>query len=292
MKAPKLKYLLLTIAVVILFMACSAREDKSAGYASEKLVMEQSAMDAKVDSISSGSPAPVDATGFQIAEKIIKTAEMDLRVEEYAKSRAAIDSIVRSGHAYIAHENETRDTYRTGNEMVIRVQNKDFDRLVSSITSIAKEVNFKRVNTEDVTAQFVDIQARLKTKKEIEQRYIQLLAKAQKIGDILEIEEKIRVIREEIEAKEGQLKYLSDQVAYSTINLGFYQTYEYEPVDKPGFFNRMGTALGSGWQGFLNFIVGFFYAWPLWIILGVGGWALYRFIRRMVSGGKKVQVKE
>lgn len=288
----KLKNLFLTLALIMLFVACHNAKDKEA-YA--PAIMEQAGTEpaeemARMDSISTGSGAPLEATPVKIAEKIIKTADIDMRVEDYAKSRASIDTMVRSARAYIAHENETRDSWRTGNSMVIRVANKDFDGLVGRLVTVAKDVNYKRINAQDVTDQFVDIQARLKTKKEIEQRYIQLLAKANKIGDILEIEEKIRVIREEIEAKEGQLKYLSDQVAYSTINLGFYQTYEYEPADKPGFFNRMGSAIASGWQGFLSFIIGFTYAWPLWLILSVGGWLLYKFIKRKINGGRSIYV--
>jgi hypothetical protein len=291
MKTFKLNHLLLTLSLMMLFIAChSAKEDNNSPASIMEQDMKMVEEKIMMDSISTGSgaPLPTDATQVKIAEKIIKTADMEMRVEEYAKSRSEIETMVKSASAFIAHENETRDSWRTANSMVIRVANKDFDQLVSKLVTVAKDVNYKRINTQDVTDQFVDIQARLKTKKEIEQRYTELLAKASKIGDILEIEEKIRVIREEIEAKEGQLKYLSNQVAYSTINLSFYQTYEYEPADKPGFFNRMGTAIGSGWQGFLTFLVGFTYAWPLWLILSVGGWILYRVIKKMINKDKRI----
>jgi hypothetical protein len=280
-----LKNSFLTVTMVMAFMACnSASKDEAflngSASAEEKVIREQVLQ----DSIASAGSSALDKTlQIKAPEKIIKTADIDLRVDDYSKSRVQVEQMIRSGNAFIAHENETHDTYRTANTMTIRVLNKDFDSLVSKLVTVAKEVNFKKVNTQDVTAQFVDIQARLKTKKEIEQRYIDLLQKATRITDILEIEEKIRVIREEIEAKEGELKYLGDQVALSTINLSFYQTFEYEAINKPGFFNRVGSALGSGWQGFLGFIVGFLYVWPLWIVLGVGGWFLYRFIKRLAS---------
>jgi hypothetical protein len=103
------------------------------------------------------------------------------------------------------------------------------------------------------------------------------------VTDILEVEEKLRVIREEIESKEGELKYLNDQVDYSTINLSFHQDFEYTPQDRPGFFGRMATAFGNGWSGFLSFLVGMMYAWPLWLILSIGGYFLYKFIRKQVK---------
>ena len=136
---------------------------------------------------------------------------------------------------------------------------------------------------EDVSAEFVDITARLKTKKEVEKRYIDLLQKAVKVTDILEVEEQLRVIREEIEAKEGQLKLLNDQVADSTVNLNFHQNFEYTPQDEPGFFGRMGHAFGNGWKGFLSFLIGLAYVWPLWLILGLTTYFLAKFIKRKMK---------
>ncbi|MFL5763860.1 MAG: DUF4349 domain-containing protein [Bacteroidia bacterium] len=218
----------------------------------------------------------------KIAEKIKKTANIDIVVDDYKKARAAIDGIVKSNNAYIGGENEQNSTYNITNNMVIRVANKDFDKVVASLTGVASHVNSKNSYMEDVTAQFVDITARLKTKKEVEKRYLDLLQKAVKVSDILEVEEQLRVIREEIEAKEGELKYLNDQVDYSTINLNFHQDFEYTPQDEPGFFGRAGTAFGNGWNGFLSFLVALVYAWPLWVILASVAYFTVRFIKRKI----------
>lgn len=218
---------------------------------------------------------------IKIPEKIKKTAYLNITVEDYKKSRTEIEKIVKSGNAYIGSENEQNSTYSISNNMVIRVLNKDFDIMINKLLTVASNVNSKNVSAEDVTAQFVDIQSRLKSKKEIEKRYLDILQKAAKVSDILEIEQKLGQIREDIEAKEGELKYLSDQVNYSTINLNFHQEFEYTPTDRPGFFGRLGNAFGNGWSGFLSFIVGVIYVWPLWIILGVGAFILVKFIKRI-----------
>lgn len=219
----------------------------------------------------------------KVAEKIKKTADINISVDDYKVARAAIEKIVKTGGAYISGENEQNSTYSISNSMVIRVANKDFDAMVTSLTGVASHVNSKNVYTEDVTAEFVDITARLKTKKEVEKRYIELLQRAVKVTDILEVEQQLRVIREEIEAKEGQLKLLNDQVAYSTINLNLSQNFEYTPQDEPGFFGRMGHAFGNGWKGFLSFIVGLVYVWPLWLILGLTAYFLVKFIKRKLK---------
>lgn len=217
---------------------------------------------------------------IKIPEKIKKTADLNITVEDYKKARTEIEKIVKSGNAYIGSENEQNTTYSITNYMVIRVLNRDFDSMVNKLLTVASNVNSKNVTAEDVTAQFVDIQSRLKSKKEIEKRYLDILQKASKVSDILEIEQKLGEIREEIEAKEGELKFLSDQVNYSTINLNFHQEFEYTPTDRPGFFGRLGSAFGNGWSGFLSFLVGVVYVWPLWLILGLTAYLLVKFIKR------------
>lgn len=217
---------------------------------------------------------------IKIPEKIKKTANLNITVDDYKKARIEIEKIVKSGNAYIGAENEQNTTYNTTNYMVIRVLNKDFDSMVNKLLTVASNVNSKNVTAEDVTAQFIDIQSRLKSKREIEKRYLDILQKAAKVSDILEIEQKLGEIREEIEAKEGELKFLSDLVNYSTINLNFHQDFEYTPTDRPGFLGRLGSAFGNGWSGFLSFLVGLVYVWPLWLILGLSAYFLVKFIKR------------
>ena len=229
---------------------------------------------------SSASNEIASVVKIKIPEKIKKTADLNITVDDYKKARTEIEKIVKSGNAYIGSENEQNTTYSITNYVVIRVMNKDFDSMVNKLLTVASNVNSKNVTAEDVTAQFVDIQSRLKSKKEIEKRYLDILQKASKVSDILEIEQKLGEIREEIEAKEGELKFLSDQVNYSTINLNVHQDFEYTPTDRPGFFGRLGSAFGNGWSGFLSFLVGVVYVWPLWLILGLTAYLLVKFIKR------------
>jgi hypothetical protein len=87
------------------------------------------------------------------------------------------------------------------------------------------------------------------------------------------VEEKLRVIREEIESKEGRLKYLNDQVSLSTIHLDIYQKLTFEPGFK--FLKKIGSALKGGWKGLLRVVIGLIYIWPLLIIFsGVLIWLI------------------
>jgi hypothetical protein len=215
----------------------------------------------------------------KVAEKIKKTANLSIVVDDYKKVRVAIEQLLKADNAYIGNENEQNSAYSIYNTLLIRVSNKNFESLINKLIPLGR-VTSKTISAEDVTAQFIDIQSRIKSKKEIEKRYLDILSKASKVSDVLEIEQKLGEIREQIEAKEGELKYLSDQVDYSSINLTVQQDFEYTPSDKPGFWGRLVNAFINGWHGFLSVLVGFMYAWPLWLILGGGTYLLYRFIKR------------
>nr|MBP7533897.1 DUF4349 domain-containing protein [Chitinophagales bacterium] len=138
---------------------------------------------------------------------------------------------------------------------------------------------YKNVRTSDVTEEYTDIQTRLKTKRDVMERYVEVLRKkAQKVTDILDAEEKIRVLQEEIEAKEGRLRFLQNQVAYSTLNLEFYQqsTIQSEPnVVSRNFFSDLLEAFVGGWHSILGLIVGLISIWPTLLIL-VGLYFLFR----------------
>jgi hypothetical protein len=140
--------------------------------------------------------------------------------------------------------------------------------------------NYRNVTAEDVTDQFVDTETRLKAKKEVELRYLAILKQANKVADILEVEDKLRVIQEEIESVEGRLKLLKDRVSYSTITLIVYQKLDYRPEPEIGFLSKLKEAFVNGWRGFVTFILGVMHFWPFVIIAGVALPYVYRRLQR------------
>lgn len=219
------------------------------------------------------------ATAEKQVSKILKDGAIGCELKDYHKDKAAILALIAKHGAYMGSENETKETYRISNDMVIRVSSTQFDALLNGIGDIAANVDFKRITATDVTEEYVDIQTRLKTKKEVEKRYIEFLSRAKNIEEVLKVENELRVIREEIEAKEGRLKFLNDRVAFSTINLNIYQNFDYSGSvsKKPGFFNKIGEGIYAGWSGILNFLVMLTYLWPVWLI---GGALIVVWLRR------------
>jgi flagellar biosynthesis chaperone FliJ len=113
------------------------------------------------------------------------------------------------------------------------------------------------------------LETRLENKRNYLKRYNDLLKQATTIKEILEIEEKIRVLEEEIESTTGRLKYLSDLVDYSTLDLTITKPkdFKYNPGNRDKFSERLKQSLSKGWFGFVDFLLFVIKIWPFWIIL-------------------------
>jgi hypothetical protein len=231
-------------------------------------------------------PPPSDISDMDlIPQKIIKEASIKFKVENYFKARKGIDSVITKYHALISRENESQSTSQISNTLMIRIENKFFEKFIGEISSIARKFDSKIISANDVTEDFVDLSARLKTKKEFEQRYLQILNKANKVEDILQIENEIRTIREEIESTQGRLNYLNNKVDYSTITLSIYQNYDYkyEPEVRPNFIQKSFESLNSGWKIIVNIFLWILSIWPI-VLLLILSWCVYRLYNRRKKG--------
>ncbi len=229
-------------------------------------------------------PTPPLETKEVIKKKIIKDGRIDIEVQELDKTKALIDSLVARHGGYYANEKLNNNSWEISYSLTIRIPCANFERLVSSLDSGTGEIKYKEIDARDVTDQFIDLETRLENKKSYLKSYKDLLKQAKSVKDILEIQEKVRVIEEEIESSTGQLKYLSDLVDYSTLDVTITKNKEYknEPKKRDAFLKRVKQALSKGWFGFVDFIVFVFKVWPFWIILYIiiHYWKKYRKRRK------------
>ncbi len=122
-------------------------------------------------------------------------------------------------------------------------------------------------------------------KREYLKRYKELLSKASSVKDIVTIEENTRVLQEEIESKEGRLKYLSDQVSFSTLNINLYKEKEfiYKPQPQDKFSERVKTSLSNGWSSFVNLILWTITIWPNLLLMLFAFFIIRRSIKKRKS---------
>jgi hypothetical protein len=200
--------------------------------------------------------------------KIIKTATYRFKVKDVKKSTESIEAAIEKYPAYISSSNLLLEDDVLENKITIRIQNEFFQNLMQDIDKEATFVNFRNVITNDVSKEFVDLESRLKTKREVEQRYMEILRKkAGTIEELLEAEKQIGALHEEIEATISRVNYLKDQVNYSTINLEFYHTIDTIVVAKEEVWTtKFLSALIIGWEGLVHIALGITYLWPLIVI--------------------------
>ena len=203
-------------------------------------------------------------------DKIIKKGSVGVKVKDFDKQKHFFEDLIRKFDGYKSNENERREVSRVSNTIEIRLPNQNFDQFIEaiSISDGVMHVDYKRTSAVDVGEEYYDLMTRIKTKKEVEKRYIEILRKANKITDILAVEDQIRVIREEIESKEGRLRFLKDRISLSTISLYVYQELEYDAplVDKPTFWGKVAKAAFTGWNMILSFLLFLVYIWPIVLI--------------------------
>lgn len=116
----------------------------------------------------------------------------------------------------------------------------------------------------------------MNAKKNLEKRYLELLSKANKVSEILEIEKQLATIREEVEAKEGQLRYLKSQISMSTINIEMFTNNASESGATVSYGMKIWNAIKSGFNGLSSFTLGLITIWPFILIFVL----LFIFIKR------------
>ncbi len=230
-----------------------------------------------------GSPAPPPPgnEGIAIERKLIKEGSLEYEVDNLQASRAQLLKAIAKWKGYVGNESEYNTSERNSTSIIIRVPATNFDSLLSAATVGIAYFDRKDISVKDVTEEYVDVEARLRTKKDIEKRYIELLKKANTVSEILEVEKELGELRTDIESIEGRLNVLKSEVAFSTLNITIYQT-----IGSPSFFGeRIAAGFSNGWSNLLNFMVGLVYLWPF-IVMGVFGYLGYRYWRKNKKGGK------
>ncbi len=267
MKAKTVKQRLIIFAVCIgsaYFTSCNQHARK------ENVMMEDVSVNESFNTITNNDISDNTASQIHIDLKIIKTAEVRYKVKEVKTATKKIKQLARLYNAYISDLRFENNKYSHENRFTIKIPKQHFDAMMDSMPIIAEFVDYENITTKDVTEEFMDIETRLKTKLEVKERYESILRKnAKTVEDILATEEKLGVIQEEIEAAQGKLKYLSNKVAFSTIQIDLYETVDFQ--EKPEtysttFFSKSKEGITFGWSIIETLLLGAIYIWPLLLI--------------------------
>jgi hypothetical protein len=142
---------------------------------------------------------------------LVYTAGITMAVCQVGPALDGVEKVARDEGGYLSSRQDT--------EIVVRVPRDRFDDAVGRIEKLG-DVTHRDIKAQDVTDEYVDVQARLKNAYAIRDRLTDLLSRAA-VKDALEIEKELGRVTEDIERMEGRMKLLRDQIAFSTITVTF-----------------------------------------------------------------------
>ncbi|AMV35943.1 DUF4349 domain-containing protein [Planctomyces sp. SH-PL62] len=192
--------------------------------------------------------APTDAG---ISRKVIYDATLDLAVDAVDPVAAMVGELVASSGGYIAEENMTGSPGSLRSQFWrLRVPVDRFDGLVRSIMALGELVQFNR-KSQDVTAEFYDVEARIKNKLVEEETLKKILEeRSGQLEEVLKVEVELARVRGEVEQMQGRLRVLQNLSSLATLTLTIRERDRFQPpapvvADFP-------TQLARTWQSSLT----------------------------------------
>ena len=251
--------LLLCAALVLGLAACGAKSEATyaAGVVREEAAAEAPAMMA--DSNASLKGADNGSTALPEGRKWIITIDMNVETEDLDALMADLDQKISALDGYVEDQSVYNGSdaaprrYRNAN-LTVRIPDDKVDQFTNEISGLANVVS-QNLRREDITLKYVSTASRVTALETEEARLLELLAKADNMTDLLEIEARLTDVRYELENYASQLRLYDNQIDYATIYLYIDEVQEYTPVEEPTFFERIRTTFSDALEGLGDSIV-------------------------------------
>ena len=172
----------------------------------------------------SASPSGDSYEDLDTETRIIKTGSLTIDVKLAEESLASITEIATAYGGFIQSSYTwLQADETTAGSVTLRVDVDQFETAMESIKALATVVQSESVSGEDVTQEYVDLQARLTTYEAEEAQYLEILEYATSVEEMLQVIDYLTYVREDIEYIKGQLEYMENRTDYSTITVYVYE---------------------------------------------------------------------
>lgn len=213
----------------------------------------------------------LDPSTVESSRKIVYNASVRMETTDYDTTRAALQEAVTAANGYLestdqggSKDSGSRYTYYTA-----RIPAENYR---SFLTAAGEAGNVTSLNesAQDITVEYVDVEARLKALNDQRDRLNALADKAETTADLLEIESQLSDVQYQLESYTGQMRLMDNQVRYSTVDI-FLQEVRVLTPTATTFGEKFVEAVTSGWRGFVDgaedFILVVVYLWPVVLIV-------------------------
>ncbi|MDQ6786453.1 MAG: DUF4349 domain-containing protein [Acidobacteriota bacterium] len=252
----------IAVLVIAVTTACSSLE-----FSASNTNAAPAAFEGKMSGGSSNAPATATQVSLEqsrqtqsapaaVERKIIRNADLTLETDAPEEAQRKIAAIAEGKGGFVVESNQSssdakalvRDTVT----MTVRVPAEKFGETLDEIRKTGSRTVVETVKGEDVTEEFIDVEARLKTQKALEEQFLEIMKRANSVADALNVQREIATVRGEIEKIEGRKKFLENQASLSTIKIRL-QTPAAFSANSSGFFHQIGQSIGRGFDAALSF---------------------------------------
>ena len=195
----------------------------------------------ELDALTQGSSS---VTSEQIDRKIVYNCQLDLTVNKFTEFEKQIESLLQKHRGFASQRNmDQRHSNHGGGVWVLRVPVEHYNDFLTGVTSLGFATS-RTETAEDVTENYVDLEARVSNKRKLEERIVGMLdERTGKLSDLMELERELSRVREEIERMEGRLRVLTDRTRLATITINISEQTPYEAPMAP----TLGDQLSGSW---------------------------------------------
>jgi len=185
-----------------------------------------------------------------VERKIIRNADLQMEVSDPAENLRRIAKVAeaRGGFVVTSDATQRQDNNQTRPELeikiVVRVPSAQFDAAMDEIRNGASRILNEKRTGQDVTEEFIDLEARIRTQKALEAQFMEIMKQAKTVEDALQVQSQLAGVRTEIERLEGRRRFLENQASLSTITVTLQSPTPI--VSTSGFFYSVKQAFRDG----------------------------------------------
>ncbi len=152
---------------------------------------------------------------------IVRTGQLNLEVADLEEALAAAEAAVAAAGGYVAASERAGDAERATASVTYRVPAERWESTLTALRAVGETVLGEQTSSEEVTSQVVDLGARLANLRATEAALQEIMTKATKIPDVLEVQAQLSAVRQEIEQLTAQKVSLEARAALGTLTVGF-----------------------------------------------------------------------
>ena len=250
------RFLSLFLILCLLLTACGGAPTESgdfhraeANYASDEMIEMPGETTAAMAPDELGSANALTDAPAQTDRKLIKTVTMDAETEHYDELIAALEEKLTALGGYTeSRQTGTFGKTRRWSNMTLRISVENLPAFVAHVT---EEANFLSTSeeTQDVTLQYSDTEAKLAALKTEQARLMELLAAANNLSEILEIEARLSDVTYELERYESQKRGYDNRINYATVHLSLEEVAVLTELEEPTVWTRIRDGFTESLQG-------------------------------------------